>query len=43
LEIHCQDSGCRSSYYRVGDSGGIDSGILGVILAGAFWGALAGG
>jgi len=27
----------------VGDSGGIDRRVLGVILAGAFWGALAGG
>jgi len=26
-----------------GDSGGIDRRVLGVILAGAFWGALAGG
>jgi len=29
LEIHCQDSGCRSSYYRVGDSGGIDRRYIG--------------
>jgi len=43
LEIHCQDSGCRSSYYRVRDSGGIDRRYIGSHTGRSILGALAGG
>jgi len=43
LEIHCQDSGCRSNYYRAGDSGSVDRRYIGSRTGRSILGALAGG